>query len=272
MNKDRGHFTLHVGPTHKEDTPQKNGNEKRDLKTILKDGTKQILVSLLIFVVAFVAMNWRAYYVIAKNEIEKLLGTNGQSELTELVETTEEQKTQQILVAKDESTAKQIKTIPPLHLDITPPDTRLIIPRINENLPVIRVSSENLIDKNWDALEGDMQEALKSGVVHYPGTSLPDQTGNTVVTGHSSYFPWDPGRFKDVFALLHDVVVGDKIALYYNQHKYIYKISNIDVVLPSNLDILKQTPDQKLTLITCTPIGTNLKRLVVTADLIEEQI
>lgn len=268
MDTKPNHLSLHIGP---DNHVPKKAKEKRNIKSIFLDAGKQILVSLLILVIAFLAMNWEAYYTIAKNKIEKFMGVEQGTELSKIIEQEEVQR-QPKIVATDQSTLNQIKTIPSLPLEIMPPDTRLIIPRINQNIPVVRVSSEYLIEKDWNALEGEMQEALKGGVVHYPGTSLPDQTGNTVITGHSSYFPWDPGRFKDVFALLHDVVIGDKIALYYNQHKYIYEISDIQIVLPSNIDILKQTPDKRLTLITCHPIGTNLKRLIVTATLVEEQI
>ena len=66
-------------------------------------------------------------------------------------------------------------------------------------------------------------------------------------------------------ALLHDVVVGDKIVVYYKQDKYLYEVDEIKIVLPEDVSVLKQTPQNKLTLITCTPVGTNLKRLIVTA-------
>jgi len=287
MQEHKSFFVLHVGPElHRKEQientqcvnsrrvnataeTKKTENKKRSIKTVLVDGVKQIVVTLLIMVIGFFAINYQAYYEIIKNKIEEYMGIKEKSQLTDMVEPA--QNTEQKLLSTDKSTMKQVKEIPPLNLEITPPDTRLIIPRINKNIPVVRVSSEHLIEKDWNALEKDMQEALKNGVVHYPGTSLPDQTGNTVITGHSSYFPWDPGRFKDVFALLHEVVVGDKIAMYYNQHKYIYKVYEIKVVLPSNLEILKQTTGKRLTLITCTPVGTNLKRLVVIADLFEEQ-
>jgi sortase A len=256
---------LHIG----HEPPENKPSGKKTIKTVLKDAGRQIFVSMLILVVAFVAMNWRALYINVKYKIDVWTGTQQESSLEEMVSTTPKPKPK--LADTDKSTETQVKSIPDLFLEITPPDTRLVIPRINQNIPVVRVSSEHLINKDWGALESEMQEALKYGVVHYPGTSLPNQTGNIVITGHSSYFPWDPGRFKDVFALLHEVVEGDKIAMYHNQKKYIYEVSNIEVVLPSNLEVLKQTPANKLTLITCTPIGTNLKRLVVTAELMETQ-
>lgn len=260
-------FSLHIGPSE----PRKlsEPEEKRSLGGILKDAGKQIGVSLLILAIAFFAMNAGAYYQIAKSKINKLLGIETQSELTKVVEA--ETKTEK-LTKTNENALKRLKTVPVLGMEIMPPDTRLVIPAINQNIPVVGTTSANLLKKDWGALEKDIQNSLKDGVVHYPGTSWPDQTGNTAITGHSSYFPWDPGRFKDVFALLHDVNVGDKVALYYKQHKYIYQISEKKVVMPDNIEILKQTTDKRLTLITCTPVGTNLKRLVVIGQLIEEQI
>ncbi|MEK7086044.1 MAG: class D sortase, partial [Patescibacteria group bacterium] len=195
-------------------------------------------------------------------------GTKTESPLNQIVESKPPISQPNIEVSGDPVIQK--KQIPPLDMEIVPYDDRLIIPRINQNLPIVKVSSESLIKRDWDTLEKDMQEALKDGVVHYPGTSLPGQTGNVVITGHSSYFPWDPGRFKDVFALLHDVVEGDKIVIFYNQDKYIYEVDSIKVVLPEDIEVLKQTTDDRLTLITCTPVGTNLKRLIVSAKLISK--
>ncbi len=114
-----------------------------------------------------------------------------------------------------------------------------------------------------------MQEALRYGVIHYPGTARPGQQGNIVITGHSSYFPWDPGRFKDVFAVLHDLKAGDRILLYNNQKRYIYEVTSIKKIWPSELDVLKPSTENKITLITCTPVGTNLKRLIVEAKLVK---
>ena len=59
---------------------------------------------------------------------------------------------------------------------------------------------------------------------------------------------------------------GDRIVIYYGQDKYIYEIKNIEVVLPEDIEVLKQSPNEKLTLITCTPVGTNLKRLIISAE------
>lgn len=258
------HHPVHSHVQEEEDAPYL---EKRDLKTVLKDAGRQLGASLIILVIGFLVLNWSAYSQIANKQWNNWFGSKTVSPLTQLVENKPIVYGNQNLQTSSDPTIQK-KQIPPLEMEIAPSDDRIIIPRIDQNIPIVRVSSDSLIKRDWDALENEMQKALRDGVVHYPGTSLPGQTGNVVVTGHSSYFPWDPGKFKDVFALLHDVVKGDRIVVYYNQDKYIYEVNDIKVVLPDNIEILKQTPDDRITLITCTPVGTNLKRLIVTAKLI----
>jgi sortase A len=255
----------HVAPVHHEDDAPYL--EKRDIRTVFKDAGRQLLASFVILIIGFLVLNWSAYYQMANSQWNKWFGSKEASPLTQLVENKPIVYSNKNLQTSSDPTIQK-KQIPPLEMEIAPSDDRLIIPRINQNIPVVKVSSESLIKRDWNALENEMQKALQDGVVHYPGTSLPGQTGNVVVTGHSSYFPWDPGKFKDVFALLHDVVKGDRIVVYYNQDKYLYEVNDIKVVMPDNIEVLKQTPDDRITLITCTPVGTNLKRLIVTAKLI----
>ncbi|PJC39016.1 hypothetical protein CO044_01950 [Candidatus Peregrinibacteria bacterium CG_4_9_14_0_2_um_filter_38_9] len=275
------YFKIHINPHEfpheqipKEPLPQKEApvEEQRTLKTILKDGARQIIASAVILGIVILALNWSAYYEIAKDEFKTLTGTHVESPLNKLIETPKTPETSQAADTAKTAQANTLNTqnIPALNIEIAPSDNRLIIPRIDQNLPIVRISSETLIRRDWSALEKEMQNALQGGVVHYPGTSIPGELGNMAITGHSSYFPWDSGRFKDVFALLHNVVEGDKIVMYWEGKKYIYEVTEIKIVLPSDISILKQTPDSTLTLITCTPVGTNLKRLVVRAKPVED--
>jgi len=48
-----------------------------------------------------------------------------------------------------------------IEVDIAPPDTRIIIPRINQNVPIVPVPEEKLFARNWDNLEKDIQESEK---------------------------------------------------------------------------------------------------------------
>ncbi len=265
-------FLLHIGhPDEELSIPKKKETPKSKVKTTMENWTRQIVASLTILVILFLLINSSAYYKISKSKIQDYLGLKEQSPLHTLIDDTQDtvlQDDKMIVTTVEENI--QSNQIPNIDLEVMPLSTRIVIPRIEQNVPIIRVSAENLINRDWKALENDMQEALRSGVVHYPGTSLPGDGGNVVITGHSSYFPWDPGRFKDVFALLHDVEVGDKVLVYYNQEKYIYEVDNIMEVKPTNIEVLKQTPSEQLTLITCTPVGTNLRRLIVTAKPIIE--
>ncbi len=224
-----------------------------------------LATSALIFLVLFFALNYDSYFDLIKLKLDKIRGiVDTNPYIQKIVNIGQDDVTQALLpiVKTPEADKKQI---PPLAMTVIPPDERIIIPRIDKNVPVVYVSTENLVKRDWSGLEKDIQEALRDGVVHYPGTAQPGDHGNVVITGHSSYFIWDPGNFKDVFALLHEVNVGDDIIVYYNQKKYLYKVYEKKVVMPDQIDVLTQKGEDRLTLITCTPVGTNLKRLVVLA-------
>lgn len=222
-----------------------------------------IATSALIFAVLFFIMNFNAYSTLFLNKLDKLRGEIQTNPVVQNLTTSLGATQQPLPIATTADQSK--KQIPYLSIEVAPPDDRVIIPRINKNVPVVKVSTENLIKRDWGALEAEIQQALRYGVVHYPGTAEAGENGNVVITGHSSYFSWDPGRFKDVFALLHEVVVGDTIIVYHNQKKYFYQVYETQVVTPDKIDILTQRGENRLTLITCTPVGTNLKRLVVFA-------
>lgn len=242
------------------DTDRSSGQARGRRKVImwLRDKLEFVAVSAGVFVVIYVVLNWQALLLNATHYWNKWTGF--ESPLARLVEE-KPAAPERLLVAGSAQ-------IPPLNIEVYPTDTRIVIPRINQNVPVIGVRNENLVNRRWEQLEKDIQKALRSGVVHYPGTALPGDNGNVVVTGHSSYYAWDPGRFKDVFALLHDVKLGDKIVVYFGQKKFIYEVDKIKIVYPKDVDVLGPTTTEQLTLITCTPIGTNLKRLIVQAKLL----
>lgn len=134
----------------------------------------------------------------------------------------------------------------------------IAITKISVNAPVIyglTTTEEKVFQKN-----------LQNGVVQYPGTALPGQTGNVVIFGHSSGRWWAPGDYKFVFSLLEKLEDGDEITLDYQGIRYVYHVSHKRVVTPDNMSVLSSVSgEHKLTLITCTPVGTNSKRLIVEA-------
>lgn len=111
---------------------------------------------------------------------------------------------------------------------------------------------------------------LKKSLLQYPGTALPGDLGNTVIFGHSvlpQYF--SPTNYISIFSTLYTLKPGDQIYLSTEGVDYTYYITAMYEVAPDNLAPLAQSYDaHHLTIITCTPPGTYLRRLIVRAELI----
>lgn len=137
---------------------------------------------------------------------------------------------------------------------------KVIIPKINVEIPVVY----NLSSNDETVIENN----LENGVVHYPTTVRPGQTGNAAFFGHSSNNIFNPGHYKFAFVLLHELQPGDIFYLTYNKTVYAYKVFDRKIVDPSEVGVLNDVPGHKATatLITCDPPGTSLHRLVVVGD------
>ncbi|MBU1092199.1 sortase, partial [Patescibacteria group bacterium] len=138
-------------------------------------------------------------------------------------------------------------------------EDKIIIPKINVDAPLVFAQTAD---------NKTIMDALQSGVVHYPGTALPGQVGNAFVTGHSSYYWWSGGEYNRIFTLLDKLQPNDLVYIHYRGEEYIYKMRDSIIVLPKQTEVLKPTATPTLSIMTCVPIGTNLKRLIVRADLI----
>lgn len=141
-------------------------------------------------------------------------------------------------------------------------DPKVIIPKINVDAPVV-YDVPSLDEKV-------VQEKLKSGVVHYPipgASSVPGQKGNTVILGHSSNDVFDDGGYKFVFVQLDKLNPGDTFYLNYQGTRYTYNVTEKKIINPTEVNQLVLNTDKPMaTLVTCTPPGTALKRLVVIAE------
>lgn len=155
-----------------------------------------------------------------------------------------------------------------LEISVSAADDRLVIPSLALSVPIKDISFDPLFEKDEKLLNDVIQTTLREGVVRYPGTAEPGKRGNTFITGHSSYYLWDPGAYKDVFAVLPKIKADAEIKVFYRQKEYRYRVKELKEVWPSQVDVLNQTNDYRLTLMTCTPVGTNLRRFIVVAELI----
>ncbi|MEI6266471.1 MAG: class D sortase [bacterium] len=135
-------------------------------------------------------------------------------------------------------------------------DFGIEIPKLDVKAPVMaNVNGDNKSEYN---------KSLTKGLAHYKGTSLPGEKSNIFVFGHSSS-DTDGGRYAKIFRKLDDLKSGDKITVYYKSKKHEYTVTDKKVVEADDLSPLNLTDGEQLTLMTCWPIGTVEKRLIVIA-------
>lgn len=141
------------------------------------------------------------------------------------------------------------------------PEPKLIIPKINVDVPVIYDVGNDYNSQMTAMAKGVAQFAIPGASSH------PGQIGNTVIAGHSSNDLFDGGDYKFIFAQLDKLNVGDTIYANYNSVRYTYIVSKKQVVSPNDVSsLVYPTIKPILTLLTCTPIGTALNRLLITAE------
>lgn len=138
--------------------------------------------------------------------------------------------------------------------------TFITIPKINAFAPVI------LDVDPWDPK--DYKAALKQGVAHAKGTVLPgSQKGMTFLFAHSSGPPWEQTRFNTIFLRLGELEKEEAIIIVRDGETFTYTVTDKKEVWPNEVNYLLDTSKDRLILQTCTPIGTDLKRLLVFAEL-----
>lgn len=139
-------------------------------------------------------------------------------------------------------------------------DFGIVIEKINANAKVL----PNVNPAN----EAEYVTALTQGVAHAKGTNFPGEVGNTYLFSHSTDAPWNVVRFNAVFYLLRELELGDRVVIFYQGRRFDYIVFDKVVAEASDISYLTNRYDKPvLTLQTCDPPGTLLKRLVVRAKL-----
>ncbi len=119
-----------------------------------------------------------------------------------------------------------------------------------------------------DTLEEQrLQEYLKEGAVVLPLGTAFGEPGNVVITAHSSgNQAFGPYRFA--FSKLGEMKEGNEFTLHTSTAVYTYRVYGKEVVWPHEVDKLPNDDRSTVTLVTCWPLWTNFKRLLVHAELI----
>ena len=114
------------------------------------------------------------------------------------------------------------------------------------------------VDLTVPIFEGTAELNLSRGVGRIEGTSGIGEAGNTGIAGHRDGF----------FRSLKDVKVGDVIEVETLDEMVSYRIENFLIVDPSDIEVLDQTTESMLTLVTCYPfyfVGHAPQRYIVQA-------
>ncbi len=128
-------------------------------------------------------------------------------------------------------------------------ETILYVPRLGTNY-------------HYVVVEGVGREDLKKGPGHYPGTSLPGQLGNVVVSGHRTTYLAPFNRFDELQP-------GDPVIFEMADGWYAYQVTGIEIVQPTATYVIKNPyPDNRpigrsFTFTTCNPKYSARTRLVV---------
>ena len=113
----------------------------------------------------------------------------------------------------------------------------------------------------------EYNEKLKNGVAHLKETSFPGEDNNIFIFGHSSSEIGE-GLYSDIFKDLNIIENKDEIIISYQNKKYYYSVFDKEVINKEDIGITRPTASERLTLMTCWPIGTDEKRLMVKARLV----
>lgn len=139
----------------------------------------------------------------------------------------------------------------------TQPAPSPIRPDVGDGVARIQIDK---IGVDWIVVEGVSVSVLKKGPGHYPGTALPGQTGNVVVSGHRT-------TYGAPFFRLDEVKVGDIIKLHTRTDSFDYRVIESKIVAPTDLSVIVTTQESRLTLTTCHPRFSARQRLIVVAEL-----
>ncbi|MDX6203599.1 MAG: sortase [Frankiales bacterium] len=128
-------------------------------------------------------------------------------------------------------------------------ETILYVPRLGKNY-------------HYVVVEGVGTDDLKKGPGHYPGTSLPGQLGNVVVSGHRTTYLAPFNRFDELKP-------GDPVIFEMADGWYTYKVVSTEIVQPTATWVIDNPyPDKRpvgrsFTFTTCNPKYSAKQRLVV---------
>ncbi|TDD32508.1 class E sortase [Actinomadura sp. KC06] len=139
--------------------------------------------------------------------------------------------------------------------------------KLGKGLAMIRIPRFGK-DYRFVIIEGVERKDLRKGPGHYPGTALPGQVGNFVVSGHRT-------TYSAPFNRLGELRRGDKILIDTRDKQYVYTVTGRDIVKPSATEVTAPVPrhpkrkptEPLITLTTCHPKYSAAERMIIFGEL-----
>ena len=116
---------------------------------------------------------------------------------------------------------------------------------------------------NLPIYHGTAESSLARGAGQLYGTSFPvgGPSTRSVICGHTGVV------YAMLFTRLMQMKIGNLFYINVLGHTLAYKVVNIKIILPSDVNAIKIVPGEDLvTLLTCYPYGINTHRLLVTGE------
>lgn len=139
--------------------------------------------------------------------------------------------------------------------------------KLGKGLAVIRIPRFGAKYK-YVVIEGVDLADLRKGPGHYPGSAMPGQVGNFVVSGHRT-------TYSAPFNRLGELRAGDQILIDTRTTHYVYRVTDRKIVKPTAVEVTapvpfrpKRRPTQRLiTLTTCHPKYSAAERMIIFGEL-----
>lgn len=123
---------------------------------------------------------------------------------------------------------------------------KLIIPRLSKTLDI---TDGTFANDRWSISE--------TGVSYLTSSALPTQAGNSVIYGHNK---------KDILGDLPSLKNGDQIYLVLANGNFVkYQVSEAKVIKSTQVEILNETQDSRLTIYTCSGFLDQARFVVIAA-------
>ena len=119
------------------------------------------------------------------------------------------------------------------------------------------------INLSQGVVEGITDDILQYYLGHFENSVKPGERGNFSVAGHRV------SDYSEAFVNLYKVEVGDQVLIKANKKQYVYEVTDNFIVSPDRVDVLENTDEATITLVTCT-VGAK-ERVIVKGKLVESK-